>query len=229
VIAVDWFGWGESERSLAVAPEYEQEVARIGRLLDALGLARVNLFGHDYGGFLGLGFAVRWPGRLRRLAILNSRAQRTFPLGSYAQFGALSLMARTPGLRSLLEMMPIHTAHVRSLGRYVANGSFSAADLERYIGWMRSRAGRRWFAHFYEHYRVAVRPELAAGCRNVTAPAAVIWGDADPFCPFATAEELARLLPRARLTRLAGADHYVMEERPAEVADALQRLLAEPA
>src|SRR5262245_3727958 len=51
VIAPDWFGWGESERSLAITPEYSAEVDRIGLLADALKLDRFNLAGHDYGGF----------------------------------------------------------------------------------------------------------------------------------------------------------------------------------
>jgi pimeloyl-ACP methyl ester carboxylesterase len=37
VLAPDWIGWGDSERSLRVAPVYDDEVARLERLLDALG------------------------------------------------------------------------------------------------------------------------------------------------------------------------------------------------
>ncbi len=53
----------------------------------------------------------------------------------------------------------------------------------------------------------------------------VIWGDRDPYIPFGTARELADRIPDATLTRLHGADHYVMEERPREVTGALMSLL----
>ncbi|MEW6272711.1 MAG: alpha/beta hydrolase [Thermodesulfobacteriota bacterium] len=227
VVAVDWFGWGASERSLRLAPAYDDEVARLASLLDALGLERVNLLAHDYGAFLALGFAVRAPERLLRLAVLNSRAHRTFPLASYAQFGLLSLLGRAAprAFRSL----PLYEAHRRSFAPYVRNGSFSRDDVERYLGFLRTVEGRLWLGHFFAHYSVAVRPGLAAGCSTIDVPAAVVWGDADPYCPFATAEDLAARLRRSRLTRLPGADHYVMEERPAEVTAALRALLARPA
>lgn len=223
VFAVDWFGWGESERSLRAAPVYDQEVARVGRLLDALGLEQVNLFGHDYGGFVGLGFALHGRERLLRLAILNSRAHLTFPALPYLQFAALSALARAP----LFERLPLYEMHRRSLRRYVVNGSWSPEDLERYLGWLRTRGGRRWLAHFYRHYRVRVRPELREGCRRVDVPTAVIWGDRDPYCPLAIAEDLAARMPRAHLVAVKGADHYVVEERPAEVSAALRTLLNE--
>jgi pimeloyl-ACP methyl ester carboxylesterase len=62
VIAPDLLGWGDSERRLDLRFDYETEVARVGRLLDALGLEAVDLFGHDYGGFLSLGFVQSNPG-----------------------------------------------------------------------------------------------------------------------------------------------------------------------
>src|SRR5688500_4568944 len=68
VVAPDWCGWGESGRSLAASFRYEDEVARLGRLLDALSIERANLVVHDYGGLLGLGFAAAHPSRVLRLA-----------------------------------------------------------------------------------------------------------------------------------------------------------------
>lgn len=231
VIAPDWFGWGASERSLAVSCEYGREVARIGRLLDALGLTAVDLATHDYGGFLGLGFVIAHPERVRRFAILNSRAHRTFPGPSYLQFAAFSALGRSDRLRGVVERLPLGAIHRRSLASYVEKGCFDRAQVDRYMGWMDDHAGRRWLAHFFAGYEVAIRPELGAGLASITCPTAVVWGDRDPFCPFATAEDLARRIPGAGpdgLTRIAGADHYVMEERPAEVLAGLEHWLARP-
>lgn len=232
VIAPDWLGWGRSERSLALSYDYAREVARIGGFLDTLGLARVDLATHDYGGFLGLGFVVAHPARVRRFAILNSRAHRTFPWPSYLEFAALSALGRSARLRGVVERLPLGAIHRRSLAHYVRKGCFDATQLEHYVGWMDDAAGRRWLARFFAGYEVAIRPELAAGLSGIGCPTAIVWGDDDPFCPFSTAEDLARRIPGAgpeALTRIAGADHYVMEERPAEVLAALERWLARPA
>ena len=225
VIAPDWLGRGTSERSLALDCAYDQEVARLARLFDALGLEMFDLATHDYGGFVGLGFLLRHPDRVRRFAILNSRAHRSFPSPYYQQFALMSFLGRHAALRPLLTSLPLGTIHRRSLAAYVRKGCFDAAQLDRYVGWMDDPSGRRWLAHFFAGYEVAIRPELAAGLTTIRAPTAVMWGDRDPYCPFATAESLAARIPGARLHRIAGADHYLMEERSREVLAALEAWL----
>jgi pimeloyl-ACP methyl ester carboxylesterase len=90
---------------------------------------------------------------------------------------------------------------------------------------MDTARGRRTFVEFFTNYNVPVVPELAAGLGRIDCPTAVIWGDRDRYIPFATARELAERIPGATLTRLAGADHYIMEERPDDVTAALLELL----
>lgn len=225
VIAVDWFGWGDSERASAAAGDHQTDVERIGRLLDALQVNRVNLFAHDYGGYIGLGFAVRHPARLMRLAILNSRAHRTFPMPSYALFGALSAIERSPFRERVFRALPLYSMHRRSLQSYIANGSWSVDDCERYLVWLRNAEGRDWLGQFYRNYRVGVRRELAAGCAGIRIPASIVWGDADPFCPFSIAQDLSAHIPNAKLVCIEGGDHYIMEQKPDDVITALQALL----
>ena len=226
-IAVDWPGWGESIGGAELGAKYDDEAARIGKILDALEIEGVNLFAHDYGGHLALGFAARNTHRLLRLAILNSRAQATFPRRWYLQFSAMSAMARTAGLDRAMAALPLYETHRNSLKRYVLNGSFSSDELDGYIGFLRTTAGRRRFVRFFRDYQTRVRGELPGACRLIDVPTAVIYGDRDPYCPFSIAEELTGLLPRATLVRITDGDHYIMEERPAEVVAALHALLAD--
>ncbi len=225
VIAPDWFGWGQSERGYDHPPRYWDEAKRIGSLMDALELPRCTLIVHDYGGFLGLGFAGRYPQRVQRLAILNSRAHRVFPPSSYALFWMLCTAGRVYGLRQLMAEMPIGWLHRQLMRRYLRRDCFDQAQMADYIDWMSSREGKRWLLHFFRYYELPERPELIAGLQNIKCPVAIIWGDQDPYCPWTTAVDLARHIPQARLTRLEGADHYVMEERPGEVLQALSTLL----
>jgi pimeloyl-ACP methyl ester carboxylesterase len=224
VIAPDWFGWGRSERTERLSTRYDDEVERIGALLDALGMPAVNLIAHDYGGFLGLGFLARHPQRVLRFGILNSRAHRTFPWPSYLPFGLIGLASRGPGLRRLVESLPLYAMHRRGLAPYVRRGCFSAGEVDGYIGWMATAEGRRWFAHFYSGYDVRTRPGLRAALPGIRCPTAAVWGDRDPFCPLAIAEEFASLVPGARLHRIRGG-HFIMEERPDEVLGAIEDLL----
>jgi pimeloyl-ACP methyl ester carboxylesterase len=228
VIAPDWLGWGASARDTALPCDYDSEVDRLARMLDALELDRVDLACHDYGGFLGLGLAQRYPDRVRRLAILNSRAHGTFVARYALLFGAFTTAARHGLGRRLVAAPPIHAVHRWGLHRYVRNGTFTPQRLEQYLDMLRTPGGRRWYAHFWAGYQVRVRPELGARLGEIDCPTTVVWGIRDPAIPMAIAEELAREIPNAELVRI-DADHFLMEQRPEEVTEALRRWLRRPA
>lgn len=64
VVAPDWPGFGHSEPPTS-APTHDAEVARIEQLVREFGFEQFNLLAHDYGGFLGLGYVLRYPDRAR--------------------------------------------------------------------------------------------------------------------------------------------------------------------
>ncbi|MFC5213373.1 alpha/beta fold hydrolase [Streptomyces coerulescens] len=226
VIAPDLLGWGQSARPLHLRFDYDTEVARVGRLLDALGIDAVNLFGHDYGGFLALGLTQAHPDRVRRLAVLNSRAQASFVPRWYVAFGLVTLAGRTPALRALTARLPLGALHRRSLGALVRDGHVDDDLLDSYVRWMDTPEGRRWLVHFFGDYRVTARPELRRRLGEIRCPTAIVWGRRDRYLNSAIAVELAERVPRAELTVLDGADHWVMDQCPAQVTAALERLLA---
>jgi len=228
VLAPDWLGWGDSARDTALSCDYDSEVDRIARMFDALGVDRVDLACHDYGGFLGLGFVQRHPDRVRRLAILNSRAHRTFTPPYRLLFGAFTVGSRHRPTRRLLATPPVYLVHRIGLARYLRNGSFDREQLACYLEVLRTPEGRRWYTHFWSGYEVRVRPELGARLTEITCPTTVIWGSRDPAIPMRTAEELADRIPDAELVRV-DADHFLMEEQPDEVTAALLRWLNRPA
>lgn len=228
VIAPDWPGFGSSERRLEVAPLYAAEAERIGKLADQLGLQRFNLITHDYGGHLALGFMSRSPERVLRFAVINSRAHATFSPRFY-RFSVFQHWFASHALsRAVARRLPIGSLHRRGFERYLRLGCFTRAELNDYLSWMDDRAGRDYYLHFFTHYHVPTRPELAAVLPTIRCPTAIIWGTRDPYIPLATAHELAERIPNATLTLLDGADHFPMEERPREVSEALRELLDRP-
>ncbi|WND37348.1 alpha/beta hydrolase [Streptomyces sp. BB1-1-1] len=229
VITPDLLGWGESDRPLHLSFDYDTEVTRLARLLDALGLDSVNLVGHDYGGFLALGLTETHPGRVRRLAVLNSRAHATFTRPWYAVFSLISLVGRTPALRPAAMRLPYAAIHRRSFAPLVRAGHLDTGVLADYVDWMDTPEGRRWLLHYFGDYRTPPRPELRRHLRDIACPTAVIWGRADPYLSPSIATHLAGSIPDAELTMLDGTGHWVMDESPAEVTAALSRLLARPA
>lgn len=219
VIAPDWFGWGDSE----VAPNYQygREVDRIAALADALDWETFSLAGHDYGGFIGLGFAERYPERLRRLAILNSRAHGSFVPVWYAIFQLVVWTAWLPLTRWLLYVAPVRSIHLWATRRERRDGAMSDEALASYT----SNLTPATLARIFRDYRLPGRPDLAEGLADIRMPTSVIWGDEDRFLDVAIARELADEMPNARLELLEETGHFVTEERPGAVTDRLRRLL----
>ncbi|WP_156688388.1 alpha/beta fold hydrolase [Mycobacterium sp. Marseille-P9652] len=227
VVAPDWPGFGRSEPP-ATPPTYDNEVDRLERLVRRLGWERFNLCAHDYGGFVGLGYAIRHPERVLRLALLNTRAHGIFRPSFYRFSAGQHRIATSPLLSAAARRLPLAGLHHVALARYRRIGCFDTALEGEYLGWMSTPRGRRTYWEFFAHYPVPAVGWLGDGLATLRCPVSVIWGDRDPYIPFATARELAGRIPGATLTRLDGADHYVMEERPREVSDALTSLLSRP-
>ncbi len=230
VLAPDWFGWGASGRNAELAYDYDTEVDRLRRVLDALGLGSLNFFGHDYGGFLGLGFCERHRGRVRRLALLNTRAHRSFTRRWATIFGLLGAACRSRVLGPAAASLPLGPIHRRLCQPMLSAGTFDERSLDSYVGWMsRDPAAGRFYARFFRDYEVQPRPDLAAGLPGISCPTAVVWGGRDPYLPLMIPTELKRDIPGAALTLIDGAGHFIMEERPTDVQRALARLLERPA
>ena len=51
-----------------------RHIANLEALLDSLKLERITLFLHDWGGAIGMGYAVRHPERVKRFVIFNTAA-----------------------------------------------------------------------------------------------------------------------------------------------------------
>ena len=228
VLAFDWFGWGESGRSLDLRYDYDSEVDRLRRVLEALEIPLCNLFAHDYGGFLALGFCQRHPRRVRRLALLNTRAHRTFNLRWATLFGIGCVAARLPVLRSAVAKQPLMPMHRRGVRRELSTGVFDERTLTYSAGWMSEPDGARFYARFFSHYRVTPRAELGRGLAGMGCPTAIIWSRNNPYLQSRIPMELATQIPGAELTRI-DAGHFIMEERPQEVQRALDALLARKA
>ena len=62
---------------------------------------------------------------------------------------------------------------------------------------------------------------------RVKAPTLIVWGMQDRGKPPGELDELQRLMPDARVVRVGNAAHYVHEEQPAAVAEAMIAMAAE--
>ena len=71
-IVPDHMGSGLSDKPQDYPYTLGQHIDNLEALTKHLGLTRVNMVIHDWGGAIGMGWAVRDPSRLLRVAVLNT-------------------------------------------------------------------------------------------------------------------------------------------------------------
>ena len=81
-----------------------------------------------------------------------------------------------------------------------------------------------WRAEYVDEFPAAAswvtsdRPDYGGRLGGITAPACLIWGDADPISPLAAGMRLAAQLPCSVLHTVRGGTHQLVIDRAAEVA-----------
>jgi pimeloyl-ACP methyl ester carboxylesterase len=207
-LAVDLPGFGRSGKRGDFdysIPGYDRFLERF---LDEVGVPRVRMVVHDWGG-VGLAFAQRRPERVERLVIINA-----VPLLPGYRWHRIARVWRARGWGELA-MGATTRAGLRLLSR----------EATARPGPMPDEFIDRVLAHF-DHgtqrailrlYRSAPEDVLAAaGSRldAIRAPGLVVWGDRDPYISPSFADAYARALPDATVEHVPDAGHWPWLDRP---------------
>lgn len=216
-VAVDWLGWGDSEKNPKLDYSLEAEVDRLRRLIGELGLRPLHLVGQDYGGLLTLAYAQKHREDLLDIILMNTKAHSTFRRRWYTLFKSMHLMGRLPGSRWVYRAMPLAAVHRAITRKEQHEGILSPEVVEQYCGWMKRVDGSEYLAKFFEDYRAEANEELARGLPQMTTETLILWGVKDRFLDEKIAHELASCIPNAELKIYSEAGHFVPEEAPEDV------------
>jgi haloalkane dehalogenase len=231
-IAPDHLGCGLSDKPQTPACRLTDHIANLELLLnDHLRLKRLSLVVHDWGGAIGMGYAVRHPERIEKIVVLNTAA---FLLGrcpwriricKVPGFGTLAIRGLNGFARAALTMA-VGKGH-----RLDANAR--AGLLHPYDSW-RNRVGTLRFVQDIPLSSCHPTWDTIATIQKslhllADKPVLICWGGQD-FC--FNQNYLAvwqRYFPRAAVQRFADAGHYVLEDAHDRIVPAVQGFLAETA
>ena len=221
VLAPEMVGYGESapfgegrDLSLSAQADYLLD------WLEALGISRAVLVGHDLGGGVAQIAAVRRPEVCAGLVLTNAVSYDSWPIPSVrAMQKAAPLVRRLPG-----------AAIYPSVASLVRRGHDSAEQARdglavHWAAYARHDAART-LVRQVEALDVRDTVEVSPRLVDLDVPARVVWGDADQFQRVEYGERLAEAL-RTQLHRIRGARHFTPEDHPADIASAVQAVHAE--
>jgi len=216
-VAPDHIGMGLSDKPQDYPYTLATRMADIEALVASLKLRRVHLVVHDWGGAIGLGWAVKHPELVGRIVVLNTAAFRS------PHIPARIALCKTPGLGTVL---------VRGLNGFAWPATWMAMNQRKlspeekraYLYPYRTWADRVAVNAFVKdipmgekHLSYGTLAEIEAALGSLAGkPMKIIWGGAD-FCfngPFLN--RWRELFPKAEVSHLPNAGHYVLEDAKSE-------------
>ena len=187
-------------------------------MIGALGVSKVHVVGHDWGGPLAYCLASEYPQLVDRLVVINAPHPAQFG-SALRHFDQLhrswyAFMFQLPWFPEWLvcRRWPMSFA---TRGMAVRKGAFSEADVTRYLEAMRL-PGVAQAALSY--YRAALRaPEHSPW--PVARPTLVLWGERDlSLSGRVLLPDLARHVPDVRVECFADAGHWLHHDLPETVS-----------
>ena len=225
-IAPDHIGMGLSEKPQDYSYTLEQRIQDIQALVTHLGVSRIRLVVHDWGGAIGFGFATRHPETIDRISMLNTAAFVS------DQIPGRIALCRAGGLGKLIvrgfngfawpaTWMAMHT---RSL-----TAEEKAGYLMPYDSWANRVAVHQFVADIPMEASHPTRPTLRGiedklGLLSAV-PKQIVWGGRDFCFNDHFLERWRSLYPDAVVHRLSEAGHYVLDDGGEEARTLVARFV----
>jgi pimeloyl-ACP methyl ester carboxylesterase len=223
-VAIDIPPFGYSDRPGTYTRRDQAE--RVGDIIGTLKLPPVIIVGHSFGAGAAVETVLRFPDRIRGVVLIDAALGLTASADE-----APPALLRNRELREALVALTItNPLMTQKLLASLIEKKERAAD---YVGLLQrpmtlkgsTPALSDWLLYFLSGDRAAMSADRSAYAR-ISAPVAIIWGDRDTVTPFAQAEDLRTLMPKATMTVLPGLGHIPQIEDPAAFTQALTAQVA---
>lgn len=228
-VAPDHLGFGLSERPRDFAYTPEAHSAALQEFVDRLGLDRITLVVHDFGGPIGLPLALADPSRVTRLVLLNTW------MWPFDDFPDMAKRGRIAGgafgrwmYRHLNFSLKVLTPSV-----YADRRKLTPEIHRQYLEVFRDQDARVQVLHALARALNGSRDfyaQLWARSERLTRhPALIVWGMKDGAFKPDQLDRWQQRLPHAEVVKIADAGHWPHEEAPDQVIAAIRKFLNDTA
>lgn len=219
-VAVDYPGFG-----LSVHPDDSygytsaEHAVVVRELVEHLDVQDMVVMGQDWGGPIGMDVASQMPERVAGLVMGKTWF---WPTDSFVINSFSRVMSSAP----IQALITKRNFFVTPMMKRTLKAKLTDAEFNHYVAVVPTPRSRRGIAEFPKQIRAA-EPWLAELEQRVKStlsdkPVVLVWGMKDPaFGRGGFLERWEATFPRAKVIRLEAAGHYIQEDAPEQIVDAI--------
>ena len=228
LIAVDLIGYGLSDR-----PDIDYEIADHIRYLDAfieaLGLDRVTLVGHDWGSFFAFDHARRHPERVKGLAFMEALLH---PIPGYEAFDPQTrdfFQTLRASQANAERMMVDENQFIEGILPGLTQRPLEQHEHDAYRAPWADPAARRILCKFPQNLCIGGEPAAIHALQTAymdwlqqtPLPKLLVYADPGVLIPPDTAAWYRDQLPNTEIAHVGPGLHYIQEDHPREIGAAI--------
>lgn len=209
VVIVDLPGFGESSKIESESYSIGNQVKRLDRIVNALGLNRFHLAGNSMGGSIAGKYTVDFPDKVLSLGLFDTGGISTCPekseYGKLLEKGENPLLIENPeDFDALLNFTFVEPPPIpRPIKVYLTEQAILSKDFNEKI------------LKDFEEDPYSLEPDLA----KIEVKTLILWGDMDRLIHVSCTEVLEQALTNHKTVIMKDCGHCPMIERPEEAAN----------
>jgi haloalkane dehalogenase len=218
-VAPDLYGLGDSSDEAPAT--FEHNLEAFAAFHHHLGLGRVALVVHDWGGFIGLAWACEHPDQVEALVISDT--------GFFSDGRWHGAAKAIRGEQGEAIVAALDREGFAGLLGSLGGDAFNEDDIDAYWRPFERGRGRRSTLEFYRSMDFEKLEPYQGKLAELGVPTLLLWGAEDEFAPVAGARRFEREIPGSVLVVVEGAGHFVFDQQPQRCIDEIGPFLGDRA
>lgn len=221
-LAVDHIGFGLSDKPEQYNYSTRNHSLSLEKFVEDKNLNDITLIVHDFGGVIGLNFAIKNPEKIKRIVILNSWL---WSAESEPEYKKMKKMLNLPLLPFLYRYLNFSASYIlpasfvrkptREIRKHYTSPFADRHQREGCLAFARSLLNdQAWFQSLWEKRHILQNKPLL-----------LIWGMRDPVLKPSYLEKFQSGFPGAIVLKLHNSGHFPQEETAGEVIEAIQNFM----
>jgi aminoacrylate hydrolase len=196
VVVYDHRGTGNNWEELSAPYSIANMAADVLDILDRVGVRRCHFVGHALGGLVGIDLALRAPGRLSSLVLVNAWAK--IDTHTRRCFDVRTMLLEHGGAEAYLRAQPIFLYPAPWLSRHAERLTRDEAEGVRHF---------QGVDNLHARLGALLAFDAEARLSEIRVPTLVTAARDDVLIPYTRSEDLARAIPASRLALSAEGGH----------------------